>query len=143
MVAVDGSSIDQANVSVNLHFFACGIEDWFHHNMDEAMSFYYGHGMDEIIYELYPYAEILERYWHNLSKKIDSNGVFCYEICEDLAARLYVELLGDFDDNALVIQPDLKEWETLTKQLIIQWSKNQLNYSDPILSQITDNDYYH
>ena len=135
--------IDPANVSVNLHFFLCGIKEWFHHNMEEDISLYYGHGMDQIIYELYPYAEILERCWHKLSKKIDSHSVLCYEICEDLAARLYVELLGNFDDNALIVQPGLKDWGTLTERLIILWNKNQLDYSNPLLSQITNSDYYH
>lgn len=144
MVAVntDTDSIDLANVSVNLHFFSCGIEDWFHHNMEEAMSFYYGHGMDQIIYELYPYAEVLEQCWHKLSKKKDSDGVFCYEICENLGARLYIELLGDFDDS-LIIQPDLKQWKSLSEKLIEKWCNRQIVYSDPLYFQLIESESVH
>lgn len=142
MVKVDKTCTDPANVSVNLHFFACGIEEWFHHNMQEAMSFYYGHGMDQIIYGLYQYAEILERCWNNISRKKDAAGVFCYEICEDLAARLYIELLGSFDDS-LIIQPDLKQWELLSTKLINKWCNHQILYSDPLYFQLVDSENVH
>ena len=135
--------IDPANVSVNLYFFLCGIEEWFHHNMEKDISLYYGHGIDQIIYKLYPYAEILEQCWQKLSKKIDGHYVFCYEICKDLAARLYVELLGNFNDNALIVQPDLKEWKRLTERLVNGWNKDRFDFSNPLLSQITNSDYYH
>ena len=68
--------------------------------------------------------------------------MFCYEICENLGARLYIELLGDFDDS-LIIQPDLKQWKSLSEKLIEKWCNRQIVYSDPLYFQLVESESVH
>ena len=87
------------SVAVTLSFLARGIDDRLtaiDSNVGYA-DFFQGNfgGHDGFVHELYPYAEALQYAWDNRDSDLEASGVFDYEISEELAAELFMNLTID------------------------------------------------
>ena len=131
---------DYNEIATALYYLAEAVIDHFNkHSKDASIGDWFCIGQDEFVYNLYPYAEIIEDVYNELSKESDGEcpGVWHYEVSNELAPRVFIEMsCPNMDGDAS--WPDLKDFETFLTAAIKSWMTEREGFSiyQPILPQL-------
>lgn len=127
------SEVSKSQAAVTLHYLANNLIPYF--NEKGSVSDLFGEGEDGYLDELYPFAEAVEEAWHIECLDSDAPGVWHYEVADDLAPKLFIEMIqcntGDMDPR-----PDLNEWRANIKKVISLWVNEKIKFQQPILPQL-------
>lgn len=127
------AELSKSQVAVSFYYLANNLILYF--NGKSSISGLFGEGQDAYLDELYPYAEAIEEAWETECKDVDPPGVWHYEVADDLAPKLFIEMIqcntGDMDPR-----PDLDSWKKNIKKTVRLWANNEIIFGDPILPQL-------
>ena len=94
---------DEKSIATTLYFLAAGIDRLFsaldlENGYDDFFVGNFG-GHDGFVHELYWYAKELDAAWDRKDEELHANGVFDYEVSEELAAQMFMNLTIDRRDR--------------------------------------------
>ncbi len=130
--------LDQAQVAISFHYLAESLLSYFS-KLDEgngSISTLFEMGEDQYLSELYPYAEAIESAWENRGQDRESPGVFVYEISDDLAPKLFIEMI-DGGEGCCDPHPSVKQWKNNIQTVVNMWCEGIIDSTAPLLPQIS------
>lgn len=127
------TELSKSQVAMSFYYLADNLIRYT--NDKGSVSELFGEGQDAYLDELYPYAEAIEEAWENGCKDVAPPGVWHYEVADDLAPKLFIEMIqcnsGDIDPR-----PDLDSWKKNITKVVSLWANNKLKYDEPLIPQV-------
>ncbi|WP_211831027.1 hypothetical protein [Kistimonas asteriae] len=95
---------------------------------------WYGIGEDEFVYTLFPYSMSIEDAYNVVSPQ-GCPGVWHFEISNDFAAKVFIEMSVSDSDEAE--WPDVEQYQRNIEKLITLWCSDGIKKEEPILPQLS------